>query len=99
MQLQLFLPSPRESPQPTIPGGLRAAEKITWFLGNVKRWNFMSMFLMGNVVGTLGSIYILINLVVLHSLLGRRAKERNFNEIPQVFCQVSDNIQRQNSMN
>lgn len=42
----------------------------------------MSMFLMGNVVGTLGSIYILINLVVLHFLLGRRAKEKNFNEIP-----------------
>lgn len=30
--------------------------------------------------GNLGSIYILINMVVLHSLLGRRAKARNFSE-------------------
>lgn len=42
----------------------------------------MSTFLMGYIIGTLGSIYILINMVVLHSLLGRKVKERNFSEIP-----------------
>lgn len=41
--------------------------------------------LLGNVNGTLGTNYSVINTVVLPSPLGWRAEGRHFNELPQVL--------------
>lgn len=40
MQLQQFLPSPRQGPQPTIPRGLQTAKKINPDPGQCERMEF-----------------------------------------------------------